>query len=321
MASPTPVKILLGTHTIGDNALLPGICHFDNENDVKTLLDAFYERGYRDIDTAANYLGSEARLGIAGAPSRFTIHSKIKFAQPGDHEAAKVEISIKESLDALQVSTIETMYLHIPDRQTPFEETLKVLNQGVQRGKFSRYGISNHTAAEVQDIIDICERNGYAKPAVFQGHYNAIVRGGEKELFPLLRKHNIPFYAYSPAAGGIFSGGISNPNSKRWSDDNIVGKLYNSLYGDATVVESVHLVKDATKKYDISGHAAAIRWTAFHSALDGKFGDGLIFAVSKLDQLHETIDALEAGPLPVDLAQVISAVYATVEGKEPPYHL
>lgn len=55
--------------------------------------------------------------------------------------------------------------------------------------------------------------------------------------------------------------------------------------------------------------------------LDGKFGDGLIFAVSKLNQLHETIDALEAGPLPDDLAEVITAVYATVEGKEPPYHL
>ena len=61
--------------------------------------------------------------------------------------------------------------------------------------------------------------------------------------------------------------------------------------------------------------------TAFHSALDGKFGDGLIFAVSRMEQLHETIDALEAGPLPVDLALVMTAIYATFEGKEPPYHL
>jgi aflatoxin B1 aldehyde reductase len=83
----------------------------------------------------------------------------------------------------------------------------------------------------------------------------------------------------------------------------------------------VNTIKDATKKYNISGHAAALRWTAFHSALDGKFGDGLIFAVSRMEQLHETIDALEAGPLPADLAQAMTAIYATVEGKEPPYHL
>lgn len=80
-------------------------------------------------------------------------------------------------------------------------------------------------------------------------------------------------------------------------------------------------IKDATKKYNISGHAAALRWTAFHSVLDGKFGDGLIFAVSKMEQLYETFDALEAGPLPTDLAQEMTAIYATVEGKEPPYHL
>lgn len=83
----------------------------------------------------------------------------------------------------------------------------------------------------------------------------------------------------------------------------------------------MNTIKDATQNYSISGHAAALRWTAFHSVLDGKFGDGLIFAVSRMEQLHETLDALEAGPLPADLAEEMTAIYATVEGKEPPYHL
>jgi aflatoxin B1 aldehyde reductase len=48
----------------------------------------------------------------------------------------------------------------------------------------------------VQKFVDICEEKGYIKPSVYQGHYNAIVRGGEKELFPLLRKNNIAFFAY-----------------------------------------------------------------------------------------------------------------------------
>lgn len=159
-------------------------------------MDAFYERGYRNLDTASNYPGSEARLGAAGAPSRFTIHTKVKDSQPGDHQAAKIELSIQNSLAALQTSTVETMYLHVPDRQTPFDETIKALNDALKQGKFKQYGISNYSAAEVQEIIDLCDRNGCAKPALFQGHYNAIVRGGEKELFPLLRKHRIPFYAY-----------------------------------------------------------------------------------------------------------------------------
>lgn len=102
---------------------------------------------------------------------------------------------------------------------------------------------------------------------------------------------------------------------------NDVGKLYGSAYGQPPVRASVATVRDAAEKYSISGHAAAIRWTAFHSILDGAYGDGVIFGVSKMEQLHKTLDALGAGPLPDELAEAITAIYATVEGFEPPYHL
>lgn len=83
-------------------------------------------------------------------------------------------------------------------------------------------------------------------------------------------------------------------------------------------------VRDAAATHGISGHAAAVRWTAFHSVLDGKYGDAVIFGVSKIEQLHQTLNALEAGPLPAQLASVISDVYASIEaieGAAPPYHL
>lgn len=216
MSSPTPVKFILGTHTVrisrqsqpaasnfgrrqvGDNTKDPGIAHFDSKKDVEALLDGFHSRGYTHIDTARDYSpnapgASEARLGQAGAASRFTIHSKVHSGAPGSHEPSKIDLSIGQSLDALKTSAVESMFLHIPDRQTPFEDTIKAMNDTMQQGKFGRFGLSNYTAAEVQKIVEICEQKGYAKPSVYQGHYNAIVRGGEKELFPLLRKHNIAF--------------------------------------------------------------------------------------------------------------------------------
>ncbi len=103
--------------------------------------------------------------------------------------------------------------------------------------------------------------------------------------------------------------------------ENVIGNLYSAVYGQPPVQASVTTVRDAAEKHSIDGHSAALRWTAFHSALDGKYGDGVIFAVSKMEQLHKTLDALEAGPLPADLAEAITAIYATVEGAEPPYHL
>lgn len=174
----------------------PGICHFDSKTEVDELLNAFYERGYRDLDSSRLYPGSEERLGRSNAASRFTIHTKVQSGQPGDHEAAKIQASIEQSLRDLQIDCVETMFLHIPDRQTPFEETAKAMNDALQQGKFRNFGLSNFSAAEVQKYIDVCEQNGYNKPSVYQGHYNAIVRGGEEELFPLLRRHNIAFFAY-----------------------------------------------------------------------------------------------------------------------------
>jgi len=164
-------------------------------------LDAFYSRGYRHIDTARDYAPnapgtSEVRLGQVGLASRLTIHSKVHSGHPGDHEPSKIDLSIAQSLDALRTSTVETMFLHRPDRQTPFEDTTKTMNDAFQQGKFKKFGLSNYTAAEVQQFIEICEQKGYTKPSVYEGHYNAIVRGGEKELFPLLRKHDIAFFAY-----------------------------------------------------------------------------------------------------------------------------
>ena len=34
-------------------------------------------------------------------------------------------------------------YLHGPDRKTPYEETLRAVNELYKEGKFKRFGISN----------------------------------------------------------------------------------------------------------------------------------------------------------------------------------
>jgi aflatoxin B1 aldehyde reductase len=193
--------LLTRRRQIGDSTKAPGVTHFDSKEDVEALLNAFHSRGYSHIDTARNYSvdapgSSEARLGQAGAPSRFTIHTKVQSGEPGAHEPAKVALSIGQSLDDLKTSTVETMFLHVPDRQTPFEDTAKAMNDAFQQGKFKKFGLSNYTAAEVKQFIEICEQKGYTKPSVYQGSYNPVTRGGEKELFPLLRKHNMAFFAY-----------------------------------------------------------------------------------------------------------------------------
>jgi aflatoxin B1 aldehyde reductase len=89
------------------------------------------------------------------------------------------------------------MHLHGPDRTTPFAETFEAVDKEYRAGRFEEFGLSNFTAAEVQECIAMCKDKGWVLPTVYQGHYNAITRGAEKDLIPVLREHGIRFHAFS----------------------------------------------------------------------------------------------------------------------------
>lgn len=92
------------------------------------------------------------------------------------------------------------------------------------------------------------------------------------------------------------------------------------MYGQDVREDAVARIQAAVEKHNITSHAAALRWVAFHSSLDGKYGDGLVFSVSSNEQLQETLDFLEAGPLPDEVAKAISELSAAYGDKAPVHH-
>lgn len=59
-----------------------------------------------------------------------------------------------------------------------------------------KLGLSNYDAEQIARYFEICEEKGFVKPSVYQGHYNAFIRGHEETLMPLLRKHGVAYYAF-----------------------------------------------------------------------------------------------------------------------------
>lgn len=206
-------KIDLISLQIGDSSVDP-MARFSTPTEVNAFLDVFHKHGHDQLDTAAVYspgapYTSEPRIGAVLAGSRFKIDTKADWFE--GHTKESVSRDIENSLKNLQIDQINIYYLQLPERVHPLKPVLEVLDQAHRDGKIKAWGISNYRADEVQKTIDICEENDFVKPSVYQGHYNPIVRGGEKELFPLLRKHGIAFYAYSPGAGGFFAQKHKNP--------------------------------------------------------------------------------------------------------------
>ena len=75
-----------------------------------------------------------------------------------------------------------------------------------EEGRFKRLGLSNFSAAEVATVCDLTAARGWVRPSVYQGLYNALSRGVEADLMPVLRDNDMSFYAYNPLAGGLLTG-------------------------------------------------------------------------------------------------------------------
>ena len=316
------IKIILGTASVG-SALSP-IAKINTTEAASAFVSSFRSRGYSDIDTARAYpVGRggtcEKLLGEKALRLRTwsNVSTKVSSFMPGSHRARNIENSINRSLEALNVDSVDIMYLHAPDRATSFEETCFAMDKAYQNGKFERFGLSNYQVADVKEILEICERNELVKPSVYQGQYNPICRGAETELLALLRQHNMSFYGYSPSACGFFSSKISKASTPgqqgRWNIKSPLGAKYRGDYFHDPLFAAAEMVKGHAAFYGISGHAAALRWTAWHSELQAEKGDGIIIGASTQQQLEENLDILEQGPLPESLLHVLERVWEDVK--------
>ncbi|OOO14002.1 NADP-dependent oxidoreductase domain-containing protein [Aspergillus flavus] len=327
MTSHERPHIIFGTAAFGTGSPLAKIQDVETAAPIIVTLQA---RNVTDVDTARAYpVGSpgaaERLLGELGVPTWANLSTKVNSWAPGTHTAEGIQQSVAQSLEALKTDKVDIMYLHAPDRHTPFEETCRAMDAEYRKGKFARFGISNYTADEVEEIVSICEKHGFVKPSVYQGRYNPIIRSGETQLFPVLRRHGISFYAYSPAAVGLFTGRLSQDPSQlagsRWDDSTASGKIYHDAYYKPAVIAAAQTVADAGAAAGVSGHALALRWTIYHSALSREHGDAVLIGASSLSQLVQNLDAVDAGPLNEELARLVSNVGDLVGDEAAAYHV
>ncbi|KAF3918231.1 hypothetical protein ABW20_dc0109894 [Dactylellina cionopaga] len=216
-------------------------------------------------------------------------------------------------------------YLHAPDRSTPYEDTFRELNKLHNEGKFNRIGISNYMSWEVAQICEICNKNGWIRPSVYQGIYNAFHRGAEPELFPCLRKYGISFYQYNPLAGGYLTNRyqrsqVDFEKGTRFDPGNKAqAEAYRYRYWREEYFDALDILREAIKKHEISEAEAALRWCVHHSALKKENGDAVIIGASSSKQLEENLTNLEKGPLPDDVLNALEEGWKVVKGVCVPY--
>jgi aflatoxin B1 aldehyde reductase len=310
-------NIIFGTMTLGYQG------YGSRVHDPATagqMFDVFAAAGYRDVDTADGYgNGScEQMLGDLGVPKDFSVATRFTpLSTPHGHDPDVLKQSVRASLERLQTGSVAILYLAYRDSGTPLEDTLHAVDELHRAGIFGEFGLSNFSAADVREILDICAANQWVRPTVYQGLYNAISRRAEDELLPHLAEAGMRFHAYNPLAGGAFAPGFESRQAEpgsRWDPDLPQGQLYRSLYLNPAFLAALDAMREACAQADVPAVAAALRWLVHHSMLRGEAGDGIIIGASSPAHLAQNLAAVAEGPLP---AAVVSAIDEAAEIARP----
>lgn len=308
------INLILGTMTFGESVFSP---------DVGAFINTFLDAGYDELDTAYVYNNGncERLLGevLPTLKRPYKIATKVNPRISGrlDGEAAYKQVN--ESLERMNVPSVDTVFLHFPDPATPVESVLRAMNDLRQQGKYKELGLSNFPAWMVADVWHRCDKNGWVKPTVFEGIYNPLTRRAETELNDCLNAYGLRFYAYNPMAGGLLTGRYG-----KFEDAPTDGRFthrpnYQNRYWKKSYFDAVEVIKAAAEQHGITTIEATYRWLAYHSMLNGERGDAILIGASKLGHLIQNMQAVKAGPLPADLADAFEQAWKISKADSPDY--
>lgn len=306
-----------------------------SRDDAAEILDVFQKHGHSEIDTARLYGAgsSEDMLADVAWQNRGLIMGTklypnyrwaVASGESYTHKPEDVRQGLINSLKALKCDKIDLFYLHGPDRNTPFEDTLREVNKLYEEGLFNRWGVSNYFSWEVASMAEICIKNDWAKPSVYQGVYHALQRNIESELVPCLRYYGISIYAFQPLAGGFLAGRYQRNQNEfepgsRFDPNHAQGTLHHSRYWNDSYFDALDIIREAGEKHGLTVAEISLRWLKYHSELKQALNDAIIVGASSTKHLEQNVVDLEKAPLPDDVVQAVENAWLKVKAVSPKY--
>ena len=194
------------------------------EGEAISLTHWALDHGINFIDTANMYEGytrfigspggvAEQILGKAllGRRDQVILATKVgmKIGPNDDDEglgAAHIRREINRSLRRLQCDAVDIFYMHKPDPRTPLGESIRAFDDLVTAGKIRYWGFSNFPADLINELLRLCDENGWRRPVVSQPPYSLLKRDIEKYVLPLCRHEHIATVPYQVLQGGLLTG-------------------------------------------------------------------------------------------------------------------
>lgn len=312
-----------------------GTMTFAGQSDEATalkIIDTAVEKGVTFIDTADVYPippdprtagRTEEVIGRWFAESRrrdeFVLATKCRMRVglgENDEGLSRRHIlaACEASLRRLRTDYIDLYQAHMPDPQTPIDETLSALDSLVKSGKVRYIGCSNYAAWQLAQAIGRSELHNWARYDCVQPRYNILYREIENELLPLCRDQGVGIIVYNPLAGGMLSGkytGDEPPRPGTRFTLGISGELYRDRYWHSAQFDAVNTLKDYFKGRGIDLATASVAWVLNQPGVTSA-----IVGASRPEQLQATLAAADC-VLDADAKAACDAIWWTLPRRPP----
>lgn len=235
--------------------------------------------GINCFDTAEAYgFGrSERELARALGPRRkdAILVTKVGVGYPDapnyrDASRARLLKSVESSLASLQTDYIDVYLVHWPDVNTPFEETLRALDDLVRQGKVRCVGVSNFRRAQLEEAAST------RRVDVAQYCWNLFDRRMGRAVLPYCQQNGMGVMAYGSLAYGLLSGAFREEMQFAKGDWRGRGGNMGKINLARTLLGPEHFVRNLRAVEDLRAIAAgygkslpqlALRWVTSHPAV------------------------------------------------------
>jgi aryl-alcohol dehydrogenase-like predicted oxidoreductase len=253
----------LGTWAIGGGGLASSWGPQDDNDSIAAIHQAI-DLGMNWIDTAPVYgLGhaeeivAKAVKSASAKPYIFTKCSRIwNDLRETGNSLKGIRREIEESLQRLQVETIDLYQMHWPKPEEDIEEGWSVMADLQKQGKVRWIGVSNFEVAHMERVMKIAPITSNQPP------YSMINRNIEDEILPFCQRHNIGTINYAPMHSGLLTGRMTKRRVANFPEDDFRkrAKNYQEPYLSRNLAWGEFL-KTVGERHGAPAGVIAIAWT------------------------------------------------------------
>lgn len=282
-------EICLGTMSFGDQWGFGA-----DEATSHQVLDAYAAAGGNFLDTANKYHGGQTEeiVGkwLEGRRNRFVVATKYTLAMDhtdpntaGNHRKNLVR-SVEDSLARLRTDYIDLLWVHAWDDLTPYEETMRALDDVVRAGKVLYIGVSDTPAWVVSASNVMAELRGWTAYAGIQIEYSLLERTPERDLLPMADRFGLAVLGWAPLGAGVLTGKYT-----RGKQDNDSLRAANNDQRGRTTEESLRIARTVDEVADELGVTSAQVATAWVQAQGYRYIP--IVGARKVSQIEDSLGA------------------------------